>query len=466
MVCSQAIAQTEKFDQSDALDLPLSGVYKTLCMKNGGTALLHLQKDGIFEVLIFDSSHKLQNQATNRFRYIDGFNSYQLIFKGLYEINGDIALFTETDKNGKELFIRTLIDGKTGKLLGEAVLGSYPSVKRKISILVLKNPEEPGYEILYCNDNPVMKNCDFKVVYYGADHEEIRTVNLEVPRKQFDFLILLGAQKTENGIILSIGLDKEVVYSNGGNHEAMMTEKSSIYHHYIYNALIPNDTGKISKNVLDASTENYPYFSLATFNPFAGMLNVLVYCYKQIYRHFGMDFSYNTLQKNLLLVTNPIDMKVTATELSDSLMTRKAYGKNSKNTFWGVPVMMKTNKYGLTTLISQSFSEFTDIESYGRNPSEDIWCLTCDSTNSSGGYARRVDFAGSRNIDDLNTTSFDDHGNEINNNRVKQFKEDFFTDIGYSQLGDDGQTIWDTVLPLRQFRKSRRHFYILSLIHI
>jgi len=38
-ICFHCFAQIEKFDQSEPLDLSQSGCYKTLCMKNGNTAL-------------------------------------------------------------------------------------------------------------------------------------------------------------------------------------------------------------------------------------------------------------------------------------------------------------------------------------------------------------------------------------------------------------------------------------------
>lgn len=320
-------------------------------------------------------------------------------------MNKNIVLFTQTDKNGRVLFLRTIIDGTSGKVLDDQTLGNYPSVNKRISILVLKRSAEAGYAVITAIDDQNFKKCDFSVAYYGSENEEKRTVKLDIPREKFDFFTLLGAEKTAKGINVSVGLEKELEFSSG-KHNALISEKSSTYSHYVYNAFIPDDTGTNSTNVLDVSTESYPYYTLFTFNPFSGMVNMLLFCYKQKFYHFGTEFSYYTNQKNLFLETNPTDMSVVATELGGSTLTKIAYRNDTQKKFWGLPVKMMTNKYGLTTIIYQSFWENSEIESFGKN-----------------------------------------------------FDEDYFNNLGIMQVGDDGTQIWDTILPLHQFWKSRKHFY-------
>jgi hypothetical protein len=109
-----SIAQEKKFHIGTPIDLPLKGVNKVLCMKNGHTLLFHFEPERAIIVKTFDSIHKSTGTKEHMTYMLDLATIQTAIFKGLFEVNGEAVLFIEQRNTGRSNLVRLRFNGTTG----------------------------------------------------------------------------------------------------------------------------------------------------------------------------------------------------------------------------------------------------------------------------------------------------------------------------------------------------------------
>lgn len=409
LVCS---ARGLNYVLSPPLKVNETGWNKVLCMKNGSTVLFHFEPAKKIMVKVFDSTHKEIATRKDRYKLLDIFLVHYSVFKGLYDINGDAVLFIDQDQRGKHRLIMLRYNATTGKLIEERLVGESKSENRRIKFYVMKNKEDDNYEILFCMDKRHPKQSDIYMVYFNKLHQAIREVQLEVERKKYDYLNVIGAESQPNGVLITLALDKAIVYSRATNfdvelfaksdHDSALQAGSSMYEHFVSWYYFPKEDSSVRRNTVDVSEAVYPYKGIYTYNAFARSVNLLVYNYKPVYYRFGLDEYYGAISSDLLFNVDEQDMSAIVRTVRPP--RRNGSGRikiDSTSLAMGIPVKMFTNTNGLTTILSQ----------------------TCER-----------------------------HG-ELETNVLYDY-QDYFGDIVVSQIDDTGKEIWSTSLAMAQYYKS------------
>ena len=236
-------AQGQHFFISPAIDIREAGCNKVLCLKNGNTLLFHFDLGKKISVTVFDSTHKQIASRRDENRVFDRYLLESAVFKGLYDINNEAVLFFEQDMSGKPSLIRLRYSAFDGSLIEERLVGESKSENRRIKYYVMKNKTDDNYEILFCMDKRHPKESDIFVVYFDKYHKSLKEVHLEVDRKKYDYLEVIGAESQPEGLIVTIGLDKTKLYGGiarlnntefaASDHDSDLTNGASVFEHYI-----------------------------------------------------------------------------------------------------------------------------------------------------------------------------------------------------------------------------------------
>lgn len=400
---------------SPPLDLKEAGCYKILCMKNGTTFLFHFMPVKDIEVRVFNEAHKPIAERRDKYKLLDPTLIEYTAFKGLYEINGEAVLFLDQDLNSKHTLIM-LRYGAKGELLEERMVGESKSANRRIKYYVLKNKDNDNYEILFCMDKRHPKENDMFIVFFNNKHETIKEIQLETDRKKYDYLEIVGAESQPNGVLITIGLDKPVIYGRAtdlysnafgvSDHDSAMVEGGPVSEHYLAYYYIPRDTPIIKRGMAELGQNVFPYYSLYTYNPYAEAINLLLYSQKPFHYRFGLNDYIGIVSRNLFFKIDPAtltgDLALLENKMANEYVLQSA---DSSKLFGGMPVKMFTNKNGLSTIVSQAYVRYGEPETNARYDYQDYLGNIC-------------------------VTQFDDNGNEI----------------------------WGTVLPLAQYYNSNKQY--------
>lgn len=396
-------SQEKKYYISDPLDIKMAGWNKVLAMKNGNTLLFHIETDQPVLVKVFDSTHQEVASQKHLCRYFDIHLAKAAIFKGLLDLDGEATLFIEQERYSKRVLVRIRIDGKNGKLIDEKIIGESPAMNRQTKFFVMKNKTEDDYSILFATDNAQFKECDLHVTYYNRKHEVVKEVPLLVDRKDYDSLKVVGADIQPNGIVVSVALAKMLMNKT----ESDVSPQNETYDYHLAMYYIPKDSGSAYRNVVDVSTDVYPYYASYTYNSFARSLNILLFSYLPITYVFGIDVRRGAALGNLFFKVNTEDTDVKFNWVNNNMVNAYLQGKtDTTKFFYGMPLRMHTNTNGLTTVVTECFERYDEPES-----------------------AVKYDFF------------------------------NYFGNIGVTQLDDEGNELWGIVLPHMQRFKSNQHYY-------
>jgi hypothetical protein len=401
-----SIAQEKKFHIGTPIDLPLKGVNKVLCMKNGHTLLFHFEPERAIIVKTFDSTHKSTGTKEHMTYMLDLATIQTAIFKGLFEVNGEAVLFIEQRNTGRSNLVRLRFNGTTGKLIDEILLGESKSMAKPTRFYVMHNKQEPGYAILFSTDVRQFKQCELLVMYYDEEHSQVREVPLNIDRKKYDYLDVVGAELQPNGVCISLGLS--TLKMNGTTSGIGRDAQDNIYDHYFSAHYIPKGGTTSKQMTMDVTTDVFPYYSNYTFNPFANTVNVMLLSYREMIYRLGLDLQPTSLSGNLFLKMDENTLNTEYKWVNNSQASAALKTKADTNkTYVGLPVKLYTNENGLSTMISEAFFRYKNIETYARS----------------------------------------------------NLFESFFGNIAVTQFDDDGKEIWGVLLPRTQYYKSYRHYF-------
>jgi hypothetical protein len=437
LVATIAYSQEKKYAQSIPVDIGQTGVNKVLCMKNGNTMLFHFEPGKPIVVKVFDSLHKMIAGREHPCHLLDIAMLGEATFKGLYDINNEAVLFLEQERLSRYVLIMLRFNAKDGTLVEEKFAGESQTQGKRTKYYVMKNKDDDGYAIFFCTDIPQFKKCNLSITYYNNKHEIVKEVPLQVDRKQYDVIDVLGAEWQHEGTCITLDLKKEIpgesAHSGDGIDPQWVGAHSLVnpyqvegytnthkggdkpgpngvvaYNHDLCIYFIPKDGANVKTKVVGVTRDVYPYYSNFAYNPFANALNLLVLSYREYNYQFGTDIQPSAIVSSLFFNLDEEAMsfnyKWIKNERANSFIKEQT-GK--VRSFEGLPVKMFTNENGLSTVVYRSFNRYKDLETFERSAVYDSY------------------------LGDLCITQFDDNGNEI----------------------------WGTVLPNAQFFKSYRHYY-------
>jgi hypothetical protein len=386
------------------------GINKVLCMKNGYTLLFHFEIGKPITLAVFDTLHKRVVNAQINCEHLNLTMLSTALFKGMYEINGEAVLFFEQQNSGRHSLIRLRFDPVKGRLIEEEVIGKSHGLAKHMKFLVMRYKGEDGYEVLFCEDIMQFKESNIEVKYFNAKHVVYKTVPLVLDRKKYDYLNVVGAESMPQGVCVSLALSNMLVNGTGSNIATM-----PVYNHYLHIFYIPKDSVKPKQHIADLSTSYMPYYTTCTYNPFAEKVNLMLFSFTDALYQSGIDTLPTALVSNLLLKLDEYSFSANynwiTNEHANAMITANKLAKkkeiDSEATYKGFPVKMVTNSTGLSTVISESYERFKNVESYIR----------------------------------------------------PRVYETFLGDISITQFDDEGKELWGIALPKTQYFKSYRNYY-------
>ena len=398
-------AQEKNPNISAPISIPQTGVNKVLCMKNGNTMLFHFEFGKDIIVKIFDSTHReIANQSIDYRKW----DFLGFAFKRLFELNNEAVLFIEQSHYSKKILVRLRFSGNDGRLIEDVIAGESVSMSKPTIFYVIKNTMEDEYSILSSTDDRLFQNYKTNVTFYNNKHEKIKEVPLDIEEKKYDYVDILSAASQPNGILVSLCFGK--LLENGTDRGNLSA--ASIYDHHLAMYYIPKGSSMALYAGAHLSTDTYPFFSNYTYNPFAKTLNLLLLSYRDIAYQFGYVWLPGSIMQHIFFKVDAsnmaVDYKWMKYTAANNFLRKKT---DSSAAFEGVPMNMYTNDNGLSTVISESISRYTEPETQVRT---NYYTYVCN--------------------------------------------------IGITQFDDDGNELWGTVLPLSQRHKSYEGYLSMGAI--
>ncbi len=201
IICFYSFSQ--KKDKSPSFPEP-EGWCKLVQLKNTNTCFLEFTKKEGIKVILYDSlrkkvgSGKLASQLVE-----DKLGTY--ILSGIYEINGDLAIFFQKGEDRKPIMIRLVVDGKTGKLKNEEKIAELDKITMKDAyavafggmdipdIRIVKDPESDYYAMIRYNTLAHETKDRIEVFHFGPDHKLINRANYTAPNDKYKYTRYLNA---------------------------------------------------------------------------------------------------------------------------------------------------------------------------------------------------------------------------------------------------------------------------------
>jgi len=444
--------QESRYEMSKPLDMSMVGVNKVLLMRNGNTLLFHFEPSKAITIKVFDANRKEIASREELCHYLDVYTIQDARFKGLYDIGGEAVLFFDQQNLlSKHRLIRLRFQARDGSLIEEKIMAESKNKEKQIRFYVMKKQEDDTYAILYSLVTNYPRTADLTVEYYNSRHETIKTVHLDADRNKFDYLDVMGADYLNRGVVVTLGLSailqngtishgntydtNSYVYgpsvdtrshNSGGpgfsnsssfsnnfidprsNNYDELDPVATRFNHYVAIYYIGENSSVARSRMADVSPDVYPFHAFHTHNNFSGAINTLLFGYKDGYVQYGMERLPAAVMNNILLKLDDNDLDVKFNNIDHKLANK--YLKEKTDTgkvFLGATVGLYTNENGLSTLVSESFTRYANVESPSRPRLFETW------------------------LGDIAVTQFDDDGNEL----------------------------WGIVLPRSQYYKSYVHYY-------
>ena len=367
------------------LDIPLKGWNKVLCMTNGRTMLFHFDIGKPIIVHVFDSTHKQLASLSAPSRLLDFMYFEDAAFIGIYCINNEAVLFIDQDYLYRHQLIRLRFSSESGKLVEEKVVAESKNEGKRMHFFTMKNKDEDNYAILFATDLHHFHSCDLFVVFFNNRHEELRKVQLDVDRKKYEYLEVIGAESQPNGVCITLSLSKLLTTSS----LAPISPVKALYDHHVALYYIPKDSATAKSKLVNFSTDIHPDFAHYSYNPFAQSLNLYMYSFSPIFYNFVRELKLGSEMANAFLAYDEqtLDPKLNWVTY-DSINTSYRKRGDTTSLFYGMPLKMFTNENGLTTVVTEGFNWYIELETHARSNHEIF-------------------------LGNIGITQFDDVGNEI-----------------------------------------------------
>lgn len=201
IICFYSFSQ--KKDKSPSFPEP-EGWCKLVQLKNTNTCFLEFTKKEGIKVVLYDSLRKKVGSGKLTTKLIeDKLGTY--ILSGIYEINGDVAVFFQKAEDRTPIMIRLLIDGKTGKLKAEEKIAELEKVTMKDAyavvfggldmpdIRIVKDPGSDYYAMIRYNTLAHETKDRIEVFHFSPDHKLVNRANYTAPNDKYKYTRYLNA---------------------------------------------------------------------------------------------------------------------------------------------------------------------------------------------------------------------------------------------------------------------------------
>jgi hypothetical protein len=403
-----APAQDMSYEMSKPVKLDLVGVNKVLCMRNGNTMLFHFEPSRGITIMVFDSTRRQIASRKELCRFLDVYLIQDAEFKGLYDINGEAVLFMDQANNvGRHCLIRLRFNATNASLIEEKLVAESKNLDKRMKFFVMKQKDHDDYAVLFSTTKNYPKTCDIYTVSFNARHEAQQEVQLEVDRKAYDFVEIAGADMVHDGLLISLA-EYKLLLNGTISHESEFDPTNNEYRHHLELCYLPAGGTSFIRKKVDLSPDVYPFHSYCSYNPFSGSINLLHLGYKDAVIKYGLELLPTAVMDNLFLRLDQNTLDLSPAWINNTLANQYLKQKTDTSRFFkGVPLGIITNENGLSTMVSEAFVRYANVETQAR----------------------------------------------------PTVYETYLTNICITQFDDDGKELWGAVLPKMQYYKSYEHYY-------
>ncbi len=321
---------------------PESGWLKLLQLKNGNTILLHLGFKRNATVKIFDPRHELIAETRLKLDAGRNGNLKKAVVEAVHEIDGNMVVFIQNYPRKTPTLYRFVIDGQSGKLLKEEVVGKLSALHMGSAFalgfghadmpdfLVKKDPNSDHYAVAMFNSFESDRNKRVELVLYNGKHQQVSRAYYKCPDNTFKYMVPLDMLVDKNMGVYAVARAYNT-RSQGGT-----TDKTVI-------ATLPNNASEVQTHILKG-TGNKPITQARLLHDATpGKLALLTvtnnsYVYNTNLRLIDTD-SFKT-EKNLALKFSKPKQQYNS-----------VFPKKKNKSFQGIPVDFYTNSNNTYTIV-------------------------------------------------------------------------------------------------------------------
>lgn len=379
----QCLAQDSTLTISAPVDIPRLGWDKVMLMSNGNTLLFHFQPRKGIIVKTFDKDRKEISSLKHICNVLDINVLDRTEIKGFHEINNEAVLFLSQFIENRETLIRLRFSADNGKLLKEEIIIQSPSFQNKVSTYIVRDDAHEGYSIFCYKQLELLPKEQLKLMTYNNEHKLIK----EIPIPD------LGMDSIHYAHFVSANMDV-----NGSICVTLQLSKIVYYpdvlDKYLVTCYLPKGAEEfiVLRTKLDQAMDSY--YANYTFNPFSNSLNILLTTLQTAVLKDGLKPVTEQLFVPYMLMYDQADFNNFQSKAVANMRANN-YRKQltgTINEFKPAAIRSFTNTNGVTTIISEEHK----VHAYYKGLPSKYTCL----------------------------------GN-----------------IGITQLNEQGEEIWGTVLP-------------------
>ncbi|MFT3827172.1 MAG: hypothetical protein QM731_24815 [Chitinophagaceae bacterium] len=190
-------AQFKVLAEGPVFEEPEDGYARILQLKNGNTIFFHITLKKGIDVKVYDAKHKSKAEKHIEPQYGKLKSSS---VEGIFEINGDAAVFISEVDDKKPVLYRLIVDGTTGTLKKEEQIAElkkltmgqgYAMAFGGVSVpdfYIRKDPNSDTYALAMFNSFESDRSKRIEIVLYGADHKEISRAYYSSPDEKFKYM--------------------------------------------------------------------------------------------------------------------------------------------------------------------------------------------------------------------------------------------------------------------------------------
>jgi len=218
-------AQFKTIAESQSIDFSESANLRVLQMRGGSTMLFNFSPKGGLVVRLYNSDHKAAPEVKIDKLQYEKFDRSTNVH-AIFEIAGDAVLFVSRLQNKSRSLYRIIIDGKTGNLKEDKMIGSREEFGRANNegssagdvsngFYIKKDPYSDNYVVVYLRTYESDRNKVIEECHYGSDNKIISQAFVNSPddaykHLEFQDAVVLGKEKV---CLLVFGINTK---ANGG----------------------------------------------------------------------------------------------------------------------------------------------------------------------------------------------------------------------------------------------------------
>lgn len=319
------------------------GWNKVLQTSNGNTLLFHFQLRKALLVKVFDKSRK--EIASEKFlgKVIEIGDMDLSELHGIYEIGNEAVVFISQPVYNNNTLIALRFNTQTGKIIKEQTLLTSPNFKARNTYSVIRNISAGGYAVFCMKDLEANFEEKLRMVVFDDSHNKLKEVPVEINTKDYDFVEHVSTDAGSDGTYTVTLTCKKIIH-----YPDDIDRFFAVCH-------LPKESNVFSIVLTKLPANVAPYFSMYTHNDFSNKLNLFVVnAQTQYYRH-GLNTRSQIVYTPMLLMYQKQNIAGMSYKAINHLMANKYLKDNTDSTrsIDPIPTRVYTNRYGLTTLISE-----------------------------------------------------------------------------------------------------------------